>query len=142
MPHIYIGNWEWIAPTDTMNGYWQPPGGNAIGAIDLRPLEAQGQAGGPPKGFGIFVYEDPNPSAGRPLGSSLDSTISAAGKAQLRNELELPSDAALRDTVRDVIWDILTTHGDLTGMKRCPPLTAENDGAKVIHLGGFESWRS
>lgn len=132
--HIYFAQWEWV----TANGrsFWRPPlaGGPWVGALDLRHLPAQSAAGGTPVGFGCFGYNTEVTIPGSVyLGIDFNAVIPDGKLATLSAALgrTLPSGT----TVKDVLWETLTTFADATGQAGPKPLRG-NGGTVRLLLGG------
>ena len=110
MKHYYKARWEWFCEADRC--YWRAPGGNNIGAVDLRSNTEAGKSGGVPEGFAVFAYETTQVIAGAEyLGT--DSSV-----------------------VADLIWTKLTTESDPTGKTAPKPLTGRLGKEVVLYLGG------
>ena len=119
---IYLGHWEWVIRDDGETG-WRAPGGNARGVLDLRPLPAQGTAGGAPQGYGIFVYDGPrsHPLLLEDLGDAPDVLLPARSANAMSTLLgvSLTRDN-LRNTLRQALLDPAAY--DPTGAARWKPL--------------------
>ena len=124
---------------DMQPGFWSFPhdinGREAEGGIDMRPLPAQGVAGGVPAGFAFVASRDTIPG-GYAIGGRLDSTLTSGRQQTMEDMLGLPR-GALRPsaTPLDVLRDALTLHGDPTGQTRWKPLMPTRDLFHEIWFG-------
>ena len=127
--YFYLGPWQWVA--DDGEYAWQAPVGTQ-GAIDLRPLPAQGRAGGAPEGVGVFVTDRVLGSDYTLVGNALDDNLTSAQKSAWS---KLAGVAAL-DASRliDVLWETLTVKADPTGDTAAKPLIPTNRGQLEIYL--------
>ncbi len=118
--NLYLGRWEWH--TADSFPYWRAPGGNQVGALDLRSIPQMSRRGGMPEGFGLFAYDTPqsHPLLRRSLGVGFDAPLDATGQTFLRNRLGLPAGdiSSPRKFIRAAVLN-----GDSTGALRMKPLT-------------------
>ena len=133
--HYYLAPWEWV--TEGGFSFWRvPQADKLLGAVDLRSLPAQGRAGGVPEGYGFFSYSQ---QVAIPdsiyLGDSLDTIVSNLKKAQVRTALNITG-SFQSDTVRDILWDIVTVHSDPTGETAVMPLMPTGRLELELYLGG------
>lgn len=111
MKHYYKAQWEWFCEPGGQC-YWRCPGGNAIGAVDLRSDTQAGKSGGKPDGFGVFAYDEPKTIEGAEyLGT--DSSV-----------------------VADFVWTKLTTESDPSGKTAPKPLTGRIGKEVSLYLAG------
>lgn len=139
MPHLYLSQWEWRTDIEgsVSRSYWQPPGGNAIGALDLRDLPACGAAGGIPDGYGLFAYSFPQTGLTLSLGSDLERQTTRAERNGLETFLSLPLDSIAESQLLRVVRELLLTHADSTGQSRWRPLRGSLLSGVKFHLGGW-----
>ena len=115
---------------------------NALGLLDLRSNLQSGAPGPVPQGFGIFVYPFAVAIPGAiPLGTTLDTVLDAPVKAAIRAALAL-LDVPTATSLKDMLWEILTTLADPTGLLRVKPLMPTVMGNLELYLGGFSLIRS
>ena len=141
MTEVYLAQWRWDTsePTDP---YWAYPIAGGLGCLDLRSLPQMSLAGGTPQGWGIFTYPTSVVIAGAlALGNNLSTNLSNPQKNAIRNRLALPNPISA-STLLDVLWEILTTQADSTGLLRCKPLMPTIQGSLELHLGGFSLIKS
>lgn len=110
MKHYYKAQWEWFCESGRC--YWRAPGGNALGAVDLRSNTQAGKFGGVPDGFGIFTYEEPQTIAGAEYLGTDESVVA------------------------DFIWTKLTTEADPTGKTAPKPLIGKLGKEVSLYLAG------
>ena len=140
MTELYLAPWRWVLDPD--NGdRWEAPLPGSVGCLDLRSVPQFSSLGGTP-GPGIFSYPGPVVIPGAlQLGNDLAGSLSNPVKAAIRNRLNLPS-ALSATTLVDVLWELLTTKADPTGLLRCKPLMPTLAGRLGLHLGGFSLIKS
>ena len=138
MPHNYLAEWQWNNETPERGPAWRPWFPEfKVGSIDLRPLAAQGEAGGPPQGVGIFAYDRPVSIPGSvSLGQDLNRPLSVAEKDTWKGTLGI-AEPLEGNTLLDVLWTTLTDHADTTGRDRPRPLMPTVQGNLELHLGGY-----
>ena len=140
MTEAYLAQWSWNT-TNPLNPRWEPPVSGAVGSLDLRSLPQMALAGGTPQGWGIFTYPAPVVIAGAlSLGSRLAANLSTPVKTAIRTRLALPG-ALTSNTLADVLFEILTTQADPTGLLRCKPLMPTIQRVLELILGGFSTIR-
>ena len=136
MVQVYLAQWLWDV-SDPIRPHWSFPVVGALGCLDLRSLPQMSLAGGVPQGWGIFTYSTPVIIADAlDLGDSLRGNLSGPVKNTLRIRLGLLS-ALTSNIMDDVLFEILTTKADPTGLLRCKPLMPTIEGNLDLHLGGF-----
>ena len=134
--HLYLAHWEWFCESAD-NCYWRAPGGDALGALDLRAIPGMSKPGGTPEGYGLFTYDRQVSIPGSMyLGDSLDVALSPPQKAQIRTALNIRG-FIQSDTVKDILWDILTVHSDPKGQTGPKPLLGKQGETVKLYLGGF-----
>jgi hypothetical protein len=74
------------------------------------------------------------------LGSNLAANLSTPIKNAIRTRLGIAS-AFVSNSLVDVLWEILTTKADPTGLLRCKPLMPTVQRALQLLLGGFSMIR-
>ena len=134
--HYYLAHWEWA--TEGGKSFWRAPQiDKLLGLVDLRSLPAQGRAGGVPEGYGFFSY---NQQVVIPdsiyLGDSLDATVPAPKKAQVRTALNITGPFQ-SDIIRDILWDILTISSDPLGQTGPKPLMPKETLELELYLGSI-----
>lgn len=133
----YLARWEWFVQ-DPNNSYWRCPGGNCLGLIDLRSLPQQAKFGGPPEGWGFFVYDTPQTiSKAIFLGNDLNSTLQKKTEFQTALGISLS-----KSTIIDILWELLTTKADPAGQTFAKPLMPIKGGKLELHLGGYSLLRA
>src|SRR3990167_1223945 len=87
MTELSLGRWEWIAGDAVTDSHWRAPGGNAVGALDLRTLPQCGTPGPTLDGWGLFAYAVPTVHANliRSFGSDLTRNLTAGEKVAIRS---------------------------------------------------------
>lgn len=128
----YIGQWEWVAGPD--ESYWQAPHADKLtGVIDLRNIPDQSEKGGPPKGYAIFAYSEiiPDPKVSH-LGGNLDETPNTKAIGAIKSKINVNPKSI---TIRDIIYELLTTESDPTGVSRWKPLRPDKNNKMKINLG-------
>lgn len=125
MTRAYLGHWHW----NENQRAWCAPGHDALGTIDFRTIPQMSRPGGMPEGFGIFTYEDcqMDPLLLMDLGSDLDTSLPR--KRFLQSLWPQSIGAA---TLRELLEEWLTEHGDVSGSERHRPIISS-----TIYLGGF-----
>lgn len=111
MRHYYKAQWEWFCESPD-RCYWRAPGGNNVGAVDLRSNTEAGKSGGTPEGFAVFAYSEPQ-------------TIKGAEY--------LGTDSS---SVADLIWTKLTTEADPTGKTAPKPLVGKLGKDVSLYIAG------
>ena len=140
MTNIYLAQWQWLA--DGIDSRWEAPIAGNVGGIDLRSIPQMSLAGGAFQGWGLFTYPGPVAISGAlSLGNNLSVNLSTPIKNAIRNRLGIAS-AFAGSTLLDVLWEILTSKADSTGLLRCKPLMPTTQGNLELHLGGFSLVRS
>ena len=141
MPHVYLAPYKWTETrSDAVWMPWFPQ--QCLGSIDLRPISAQGQAGGAPEGMGIFTYtQDVDIPDAIAFGQDLVRELTEKEKDTWRGILNIQETLDGR-TLKDVIWNILTIHADATGRDRSKPLMPTVRGNLEMRMGGFSLVKS
>ena len=128
--HIYLAQWEWI--TEEGQSFWQCPGGDCSGTLDLRTIPEMSIAGGIPQGYGIFTYSSQQTiPAATYLGTDLNSTLSSQQKANIKAKFKITMTS---QTPLDVMWDMLTKYSDPTGQTAPKPLMPNLKNELSIHF--------
>jgi hypothetical protein len=139
---LYLGKWEWVEPVGDIP-HWRAPGGNALGALDLRSLPHQGVAGGNPEGFGLFAYASPQRHSHllESFGSDMSALLTKRQKGLLRDALALPAGAGIEDRMTDAARQMCfdpscvdAAGNDRWKPLRCHPLTK----LAGVHVGPIE----
>lgn len=133
-PRWFRGPWTWDASDKNMP-HWRPPVG-CLGALDLRSIPDQSQAGGTP-GLGVFVL---------PTGTKLASEFDALGDGSHRDIKvsqklldSLPKRKKFKvegDDLLGNLWSILTLGADPDGDEFAKPLMPGVDGTLSLHIAG------
>lgn len=132
--HYYIAPWEWITDTQEGISYWQAPGGDAVGSLDIRSRPQMGKAGGTPQGYGIFAYKKKKSIPGSIyLGKYLNRSFTSSEKASLSKLLKKEIDS---NTPKNLIWDLFTKHSDPTGETGPKPLRGMLRNQVRLVMGG------
>lgn len=132
--HYYLAQWEW-ATSDGIS-YWRAPGGDSVGAIDLRTIP---QMGKPiiAEGYGIFVYSSLKTIPGGVyLGTDLNTPLKIKDKDDLKLVTGISDMTSI--TTLDFIWDMLNKYSDPEGLTGAKPLLQDIDGNKNLYLGGVK----
>ena len=137
----YMGRWEWYQELDaktlkpTGYDYWQCPGGNCAGLIDLRSIPQMSLPGGAPEGYGFFVYDKPQLSPSLYyLGNSLNYPLTILQKQWIEGNLKLVWGIS-QTTILDVLFtDLLILNGDPSGQDRWKPLRGSLDTGVKLYL--------
>ena len=132
--YYYLAHWEWIV-IDEYSSFWAAPyREDILGLVDLRSIPQQSLKGGIPQGYGFFAYsryiDDPGMYY---LGNNLDSQLNQSQKDYIKNQLNI-SDDFLSLTIRDILWEILTTQADPTGEIGVKPIMPTIDMDLELHL--------
>lgn len=126
MAEIYIGRWEWFTHPIGGDSYWRPPGGDNIGAYDLRSNVDCGTPGPMPQGVGLFVYATPKTHSNLliSLGSDLTRNLRLVEKSGIRTLLNLPLGTFVADKLGEAIEQLGFdfAYYDPTGQSRVKPL--------------------
>ena len=137
----YLARWEWA----DAGGFsaWMPPLANqCIASLDFRSLPQQALPGGTPEGFGFFAYSNAVTIPGSiDLGDGLTLNINTARKTALKNSFGLLSNISATKLV-DILWELLTTHADATGLLRWKPLMPNRDKTLELVLNGHSVVKS
>lgn len=130
---IYIGRWEWNTLQQEFN-YWEAPQSEFLtGVIDLRNINQMSQQGGSPQGWALFSYSQAVSSPNLfNIESRLDRKLNNPTLSKIENELGI---VLTSNTIREVIWEILTLHGDATGLLRWKPLMPDANGRLEVRFG-------
>jgi len=110
-----------------MGNFWAVPG--ATGCIDLRCGREDGF------GFAVFSSRQTIPD-GLELGDDLASAMKQT-RSRVSSFLGLPNNAVESTSLREVIAELLISHGDPTGQKRWKPLRGGFKKGIPIYLGGM-----
>lgn len=129
----YIGQWVWN-DADSSDVYWEAPVKDKLtGAIDLRGPSKSGQPGPTPQGYALFAYSEtvshPNLTH---LGGNLDESPNSKAKGVIAGKLGITPQ---KDTIREIIYELLTVHADPTGNLRWKPLMPDDKLNMKIKLG-------
>lgn len=133
MPH-YLSAWEWVS--DKSGNCWQAPGGNAIGALDMRSLPQQSVAGGIPQGGGLFSYGSPQVGLLARMPDTPEDNLTLAQKDVIKQVFGLPRDWVVPDKFGAAIFAALITQADPTGETRFKPLRGYGGRQLRLALGG------
>lgn len=129
---FYIGPWQWRADPGEEMG-WNPPGA-AIGAIDIRPISEQAQAGGNP-GNGLFLTRrgGPQPGAAYKTYGNLRDSLTVQQRSLMAAQLGL--NQIQSTSVINAIEEMLTIHGRPEADTFNKPLMPNNRGRIEIVFG-------
>lgn len=131
----YLIPWEWVIP-EIENPFWRVPH-EPLGAVDLRPMNAQRAWGGAPVGYALAVYDHPVIDPGvYYLGYDIEGNLTTPQKDRIRWALNLPG-APIRDKLLDTIWDLFTEHADPVGLMQPKPLMPSASNDLELYLGGY-----
>jgi hypothetical protein len=135
--YYYIGQWEWVQieeEGEVIEEYWAAPQREfQTGGIDLRSIPQMSKPGGPPEGYAIFSYSqqvtDPKLTY---LGDNLDEAPNVRATGAIAGKLGITPSSS---TIRDIIYELLTTEADPTGKDRWKPLMPDRNLNMKIYLG-------
>ncbi len=126
---------HWYKGSDGAGDIWQPPSVGCVGCMDLRPLAAQGTFA-VTEGYGFFAYGDTVDPALMPgqidLGNNLDGAIK--NKRDVQDALGVVLQGS---TVKDVLWELMTTASDPTGTIRSKPIMPGHRRDLLLYLNGL-----
>lgn len=141
MTEVYLAQWQWDT-SNPLTPFWSPPAPGAIGCLDLRSIPEMARVGGVPQGWGIFTYPAPVVIPGAlALGDNLNTPLSPVARATIRIRLGLLR-PLVTDSLTDVLWEVLTTQSDPTGLLHGKPLMPDLQGTLELRLGGFSVIKS
>jgi len=127
----YLGPWEW--KRDDAGWYWSPPDG-AVATLDLRPLASCEAGPTQPHNIGVFAVDKPLADARyTSLGDNLDSNLKPEQLTAWRDATG--ADRLTAKTLRDVLWETVTTQADALGERRAKPLRPDIQGMFRLYLG-------
>lgn len=134
----YLARWE--LDTDVAGDFWRAPASGVVGLVDLRPLAAQGTLLSV-DGYGFFAYPgtvDPTLMTDQiDLGGDLDGAI--LNKKEVETAFGVVFSST---TIKDVLWELLTTKSDPKGLTGPKPLIPGTDLTLKLLLGGHSVIRS
>lgn len=132
--NYYLANYVW----DKENSMWvQPHASDGLqGSLDLRSNTDCGTKGGIPSGYGLFDYANPiNDITMIGLGSDLNAPIDSLQKSFFGPLLNL-KDPLKGSTIKDMIFEILTTQSDPTGVSNVKTLMPDDKGNLQLIISG------
>jgi hypothetical protein len=138
LPYRYaLVPWVW----DTSGGLsrWRLPA-SSVGGVDLRPLSAQGVAGGAPQGFAFCT------SLQSVTGTAI-ATVPHMGEANVTTAMQDAWEGATAYRPQgaklvDLLFDQLTTGSDPDGIDGPKPLMPTVGGQLELHVGGHSLVKS
>ena len=115
MAELYLGRWEWDTSRDP---HWRAPGGNAVGALDLRTLPQCGTPGPTLEGWGLFAYAAPTVHANlvRSLGSDLKRLLTAGEKLAIRSAFGRTGGTRVEDRLGSLVAALTSKPDDPAGI--------------------------
>lgn len=139
MPYRYeLTPYVWDT-TQANRPYWRLPF-SSVGGVDLRPLPAQGTAGGAPQGFAFATCRQS--PGGTALATSFhmsETPVTAGIQSAWQSAMDYTPQGA---TLTDLLWDQLTTGSDPTGQNGPKPLMPGTDGQLRLYVGGHSLVKS
>lgn len=135
--NYYLAPWVWQVNPSGFS-YWTQPV-SVVGAIDFRPLAAQGRAGGTPQGYAF--------AASTQTISGVELTRNADLTKAVNNTLRDAWQGAMDyrpngSTLLDLLWDQLTNGADPTGDPGPKPLMPGVDNVLRLYIGGHSLVKS
>lgn len=113
--------------------FWRFPD-TVVGGVDVRPLSAQGIAGGSPRGFAFVASVQPVTSADLATANHFsEERVTARMRSAWRSSMGFAADG---DNLVDLLWDQLTAGADPSGEEAPKPLVPTTAGILELHLGG------
>lgn len=139
MRHYYLAEYESDFDVDTQEYIWRPPffyNGTYLDQIDFRSVSEMSQTLST-QNYSLFVYSDtlPNDTKYVYFGNDLDRVMSAVELANWKALGQFSSSPTTK-TLRDVIWESVTTLADPTGYNSEPPTEiGPNNRASLVIKG-------
>ena len=127
----YIGQWNWVTEDES---FWQAPQPQFLtGVIDLRNITDQSEKGGNPKGYALFAYSQEVTDAKLThLGGNLDEAPNVKARGAIQSKLGINP---VSNTIRDIIYELLTQEADPTGITRWKPSRPNKSNKIKIYFG-------
>ena len=130
--YYYLGQWEWVD-----NGefeYWTAPYSEyRTGNIDLRSIPQMSKKGGVPEGYAIFSYSQTiRDKKMLYLGNDKEAVLSKSVTDTLKDRLGIEVSPK---SIKNMIYEILTTKADSTGKVRWKPLMPDKNLKMKVYLG-------
>jgi hypothetical protein len=130
---LYLSRWVWDTAGPT-GPCWRAPSGTN-GAIDLRPLSAQGTAGGTADGWGLFNFATAQAGLAADLvADTLDDNLNVTRRTAWRNRLGI-AEAIGNVPLRSILAQTLGNLSDPACTVRAKPVMPDRDGRLVIRIG-------
>lgn len=133
-----LAPWTWDT-SQTGRSFWRLPT-SAVGGVDLRPLPAQGIAGGSPQGF-AFCAALQSPG-GTIIATALhmsETPATAGMRSAWQSAMGYTPQGA---TLTDLLWDQLTAGSDPSGDSGPKPLVPGTDGQLKLYVSGHSLVKS
>lgn len=121
----YLGQWVWDTSIPERPIWVAPHLDKVTGTLDLRSIPQQSIPGGEPQGYAIFSYSeqinDPNLTH---IGNYKD-ILTLKQKGDFEDKLGV--DSLRSNTVKDLIYEVLTEKSDPTGQNGVKPLMPDKN---------------
>ena len=125
---------EWIWNTDDPKDiYWNGPD-DSLGVLDLRTIPEMSSFG-LSTGLGFFSYATPPVGDFFCFGADIDSKVSLSSIIAIESVLKL-SKPLESQTIRNILFELFTQHGDITGATAWKPLIPNREGVLTMGIKG------
>ena len=123
MPNLYLGQWETVTANSIT--FRRPPGGDAVGCLNLAP------------DHGLFAYPAPrvHPLLRRDLGTDIEGQTRLVDRSALSTLLGIGLIQQTR--VLDIIKELYVVHADPTGVTRWKPVQFSRNNGFEVYLEGW-----